>query len=382
MAFSIDLLRDEDGRAALDLVLAASVGSGRNEEGEALLAPLLAALRTYLSDLCLTLPPAAVAIAGWDAFNARVELLASEAPLSAIGIDISADGDASDGAGRNEQRLTCVYFDARCGYDFAAAGADDIVASLSDGRAAGWAGGLVDSDQTLSTLGLAPLLEALRRRPVRDWTQLGDEEDVRDNISSWLAERLRHLRVHQALQHALADNGLAAALPIVVATDALTPCLAAVYVAERVVGSRDREAARRETERAEQQAEHDRATEEQIARWRDERAAIRGWSGDAEQRRAFVEYVELTEDLARAGTPLWGLEPGHSLDDAAFEQMVDAYRHHRNPEQPPGLARSPAPSDDPPPSSALRPAPPAPSIRVAGPLIAARGTPAFGRKRG
>ncbi|TFI59098.1 hypothetical protein E2493_06115 [Sphingomonas parva] len=330
MGFSVDLLRDEGGRAEFDRALAAALGCGRSDTAEALLAPLLASLRTYMSDLCLTLPPAAVSIAGWETFNARVERLASDRALAAIGIDISPEGEASDAAGRAEQRLACVYFDDRCGYDFGGAAAADIVGSLSDGRAASWAGGFIDADRTLSTCGLAPLLEALRRHPLRDWAQLGDEEDVRANLSTWLADRLRHLRVHQALERALSGDGLAAAVPVIVATDAVVPCLAAVYAPGRIVGSREAEAEHRESERSARRTEQERETEEQVARWREQRAAIRGWRGDPDQLRTFVDYVELTELAARAGTPLAGTEPGHTLGDQAFERMIEAYRGHRS----------------------------------------------------
>jgi hypothetical protein len=342
LASSIDDLMSGEGRGAFHDAMAALIRSGRHSEADVVLARLLAAVPSELSAIGLALPAENVAVTGWDAFNTQIEVISLRGePVTAVGIDITGQGDATDAEGRREQLLETSYYTDAGGFRFSAASRDDLLAASAAGKTPSWVGCFADLDGSLSSSGLAPLYDALLRRSGRRWSHLKTDAERLDNLAGFLAGWLRHLRVHQAVGRGLVENGLARNIPVIVGTNEVAPYFTAVYYPAEV---RDYRAAAAESLAAAQRASRAaraRHTEDQIARWREQRDAIRSWNRwvNPDKRRSYIEFAEASEKVARLGTPLSEFGPGHTLSDADFERMIQIYRHHRDPEAP-----SPLPS--------------------------------------
>jgi hypothetical protein len=338
VASRIDNLMSPDGRGAFNEAMASLIRADRHAEADAVLARLLAAVPSEISAISLALPAGDVAVTGWDAFNTQIEVvsLRGEA-VTAVGIDITDQGDATDAEGRREQLLETSYYTDACGFRFSAAGRDDLLAASAGATTAPWVGCFADIDGSLSMRGLAPLCDALLRRPERRWAHLKTDAERLDNLASFLAGWLRHLRVHQAIKRELTENGLARNIPVIVGTNEVGPYFTAIYYPAEVRDYRAAAAESRAASQSASRAAHAQHTEDQIARWREQRDAIRFWSrwANPDKRRSYIEFVEASEKVARLGTPLAELGPGHTLSDAEFERMIQTYRRYRNPEASP-----------------------------------------------
>jgi hypothetical protein len=200
------------------------------------------------------------------------------------------------------------------------------------------------------------------------WSYLHNEQARRDNATAFLAAWFRHLRVHQAIKRGLAENPLARSVPVIVGTNEVAPYFKAIYYPAATADYRAAAAERQAEKRAAARMDYDRFTEDQIARWRDHREAIRDWDPRVgpDRRQTYIAYVEATEECERAYCPpLEGFGPSHALSPGEFERMVETYRQYRDPNY--------APAASPPP-------PPAPvSLPRAAPILPRR-TVGFGRK--
>jgi hypothetical protein len=345
VAFSIENLLTAEGRTVFGDAMAELIRSDRHDEAEGVLVDLLAHLPFPLARLCLALPARDVTMTGWHEFNTRVEMMSSRGkPVTAIGIDITDQGDATDAQGRREQLLETSYYNDECGFAFSGARREDILAESAKAATPPWVGGSADLDGSLSVKGLAPLYDALLQQPERVWSYMKTDEERRENLASYLAGWFRHLRVHQAVKRGLEENGLARNVPVLVGTNEVAPYFTAVYYSKRTLDYREAAAESRAAEESARQAAYSRHTEDQIARWREQREAIRSWSPrvNPDKRRTYIEFVEASENLTRHGTPLTGFEPAHKLSDADFERMVQTYRHHRDPSASPPPPSSPS----------------------------------------
>ena len=334
LTFSIENLLAAEGRGVFANAMAGLIRSARHDEAEAVLANLLGPLPLPLARLCLTLPARDVAVTGWHELNTRIEEMSSGGnSVTAVGVDITDQGDATDRQGRREQLLETSYYTDECGFAFSRAGREDVLAESAKPTAA-WVSGFADLDGSLSVNGLAPLFDALLKQPERLWSYMQTDDERLENLASYLAGWFRHLRVHQAVKRGLEQNGLARNVPVIVGTNEVPPYFTAVYYPTRTPDYRTAAAAEgREAEGRARRTAYAQHTEDQIARWREQREAIRSWSPrvNPDKRRTYIEFVETSENLARHGTPLAGFEYGHKLSDADFERMVQTYRHHRDP---------------------------------------------------
>jgi hypothetical protein len=346
LAFSIDNLLAAEGRGVFANAMAGLIRSARHDEAEAVLANLLGSVPFPIARLCLTLPARDAAVTGWHELNMRAEMMSSGGkPVTALGIDITDQGDATDAQGRREQLLETSYYTDECGFAFSRAGREDILAESAKPTPA-WVGGFADLDGSLSIDGLAPLYDALLKQPERPWSYMKTEEERLENLASYLAGWFRHLRVHQAVKRGLEENGLARNVPVIVGTNEVLPYFTAVYYPTQTLDYRTAAAESREAEGRARRAAYAQHTEDQIARWREQREAIRSWSPRVkpDKRRTYVEFVEASEKLARHGTPLDAFDQGYKLSAADFERMVQTYRHHRDPSAaPPPPAASSVP---------------------------------------
>jgi hypothetical protein len=126
---SIDLMAPE-GRSAFNDALASLIRSDRHGEADAILARHFAALPSEFSALARALPADAVSITGWEAFNTRIEVVSLRGkPVTAVGIDISDQGDATDAEGRREQLLESSYYTDESGFRFSGASRESLVAA-------------------------------------------------------------------------------------------------------------------------------------------------------------------------------------------------------------------------------------------------------------
>jgi hypothetical protein len=333
VAFSIENLLTAEERAAFGGAMAGLIRIARHDEAEAVLTDLLGSLPFPLARLCLKLPARDVTVTGRHEFNTRIEMMSSRGkPVTAVGIDITDQGDARDAQGRREQLLETNYYTDECGFAFSRASRDDILAESAQPTAA-WVGGFADLDGSLSVSGLAPLYDALLQQPERAWSYMKTEEERLENLASYLAGWFRHLRVHQAVKRGLDENGLARSVPVLVGTNEVPPYLTAVYWPMRILDYREAAVESREAEEKNRRVAYAQHTEDQITRWREQREAIRSWSPrvNPDKRRTYIEFVEASEKLARHGTPLDAFDHGYQLSDADFERMVQTYRHHRDP---------------------------------------------------
>jgi hypothetical protein len=337
MTPEISTIVENEGRRAFEARMAALIRADRHDEAEALLTPLLRATGTEVSAICLGLNADAVQVAGWDACSTRIEVISTKGEaVTALGIDITDQGDAVDANGLREQLLETSYYTDRSGFAFSTAGRDAVLAASERGTAP-WVGSFEDIDASLSVPGLAGLYNALLQHPTLLWTHLKTDEERRANAGAFLGAWFRHLRVHQAVKRGLEQHGLARLIPVIVGTNEVPPYFSAIYYPTKTV---DRRAAAAESIEASRQAglaAYARITEEQIARWREQRDAIRSWSPrvNPDKRRTYIEYVEASENLLRRDTPLAAFGHGHTLSDTEFERMILAYRHHRHPDAPP-----------------------------------------------
>jgi hypothetical protein len=337
---SIDTLLAEEGRQAFHQDLTGLIRSERHDEADAILTRLIGELGGAVGATCEAIPADSVMLEGWDAFNARIEELSSAAkPLTAVGIDITDQGDAVDAKGRREQQLESSYYDDSSGFDFAAAGRTGILAEASGGRAARWVGSFADLDGSLTAEGLAPLYDLLLQQPERGWALAKTEAERRANVAAFLAGWFRHLRVHQAVRRALQSSGLARDLPVIVGTNEVSPYFTAVYYAARLRDDREAAAKARDSRLAASRAEYAQHTEEQVAQWRQQREGIRGWNPrvNPDKRQQFIRFAEACDNAFRKGTPIEGFDFSYKLSDAEFERMIQVWRHHRDPNaaQPP-----------------------------------------------
>jgi hypothetical protein len=336
MTNSIDLT--PEGRAAFNDTLASLIRSDRHGEADAILARHFAAFPSEFSALAAALPAAAVSITGWEAFNVKIEVVSQGGqPVTAVGIDITDQGDATDEEGRREQLLEASYYTDESGFRFSEASRESLLAASAGGSTAPWVGNFADIDGGLAAKGLAPLCDALIERPERVWSYMKTDAERRENLGAFLAGWLRHLRVHQGVRRQLEEHGLARRIPVIVGTNEVPPYFTAIYYPSKL---KDHRAAAEESRAASEQsnrAAFARITEEQIARWREQRDAIRTWNPrvNPDKRQTYIEFVEASEKLARLGTPLVSFGPGHMLSDAEFERMILTYRHHRDPSAPP-----------------------------------------------
>lgn len=341
---SIDLMTPE-GRSAFNDTLASLIRSDRHAEADAILARHFAAVPSELSALALALPAEAVSITGWEAFNTRIEVVSRKGePVTAVGIDITDQGDATDAEGRREQLLESGYYTDESGFRFSGASRESLLAASVGMSTAPWVGCFADIDGSLAAKGLAPLYAALLERPERVWSHMRTDAERRENFGAFLAGWLRHLRVHQGVKRHLGEHGLARNVPVIVGTNEVPPYFTAVYYPAKVGDYR----AAAEQSHAASERRHRAAyaahTEEQIARWREQREAIRSWSPhvNPDKRRTYVDFVEASEKAVRIGTPLAAFGPGHLLPDAEFERIILTFRHHRDPSAPPPLPAPPA----------------------------------------
>ena len=96
---SIDLMAPE-GRSAFNDAVASLIRSDRHAEAEAILADHFATVPSEFSALALSLPAEAISITGWEAFNTKIEAVSlGGKPVTAVGIDITDQGDATDEGG-------------------------------------------------------------------------------------------------------------------------------------------------------------------------------------------------------------------------------------------------------------------------------------------
>ena len=333
---SIDLMAPE-GRSAFNDAVASLIRSDRHAEAEAILADHFATVPSEFSALALSLPAEAISITGWEAFNTKIEAVSlGGKPVTAVGIDITDQGDATDEEGRREQLLESSYYTDESGFRFSEATGESLLAASGGASTAPWVGCFADADAGLAVKGLAPLCDALLQRPERVWSYMTTDAERRENLGAFLAGWLRHLRVHQGVKRHLEEHGLARNIPVIVGTNEVPPYFTAIYYPAQLGDYRAAaEQSRAASERGHRAAyaEH---TEEQIARWREQREGIRLWSPQVnpDKRRTYVDFVEASEKAARVGTPLVAFGPGHMLSDAEFERMVMTYRHHRDPSAP------------------------------------------------
>ena len=337
MSLDLSTITEEEERRAFDARLASLIRSHRHEEAEALLVPLLRASGGEISTLCLELGVDAVRVSGWEAFNTRIEVVsAGGKPVTAVGVDISDQGDAVDANGLREQTVEVSYYTDASGFAFSTATRDAILAASERGTAP-WVGAFEEIDASLSVHGLAALHDALLRHPALVWRHARSDEEIRSNAGSHLGGWFRHLRVHQAVKRGLEEHGLARAIPLIAGTNEVPPYFCAIYYPAKIVDFRLAAAESIEATRQANRAAYARITEEQIARWREQRDAIRSWSArtNPDKRRTYIAYVEAAEDALRRGTPIAAFGHGHALSDAQFERMIQAWRHHRDPQAPP-----------------------------------------------
>jgi hypothetical protein len=336
--FSTTDLLSADGRKEFDAAMAGLIRSDRHDDADRLLAGHLAAVPAELARLCLSLPAREIAVEGWEQFNTQIEVHSSRGePITAVGVDITDQGDATDAAGRREQLLETSYYNDRSGFAFSAADRQDILAASAGGATPRWVGGFAEIDDSLTVSGLAPLYDLLLQRPERLWSYMANDADRLENLASYLAGWTRHLRVHQAIKRGLLEHGLARKIPLIVGTNEVSPYFYAVYYPKRVGDYRAAASQSIEAKQRAHRAAYAQHTEDQIAQWREQREAIRSWSPrvNPDKRQTYIEYVKASEKLARLGTPLVAFEASYNLSDGEFERMVAAYRHHRDPSAPP-----------------------------------------------
>jgi hypothetical protein len=338
-------LMTDEGCRTFEAHMGGLIGAERHDEAEALLTSLLRATGTDIATICLGLSADAVQVTGWDEFNTRIEVISAEGkPVTAVGIDITDQGDAVDANGRREQLLEANYYSDKSGFAFSAAGRDEVVAACEAGKGP-WVGAFEDIDNSLSTTGLAPLFDALLMRPTS--LHLARQKSEAERIAvagGFLGAWFRHLRVHQAVKRGLEEHGLARRIPVVVATNEVAPFFTAVYYPTKIMDYRAAAAASMGATRQANRAAYAQHTEEQIARWREQRTAIRTWNPrvNPDKRQIYVDHVEAYENIIRKNTPLAAFGHGHTLSDAEFERMIHAYRHHRDPSAPPPPPAPPA----------------------------------------
>jgi hypothetical protein len=341
---SIDLMAPE-GRSVFNDTLASLIRSDRHGEADAILAQHFATVPSEFSALARALPAEAVSITGWEAFNTGIEVVSLRGePVTAVGIDITDQGDATDAEGRREQLLESSYYTDEGGFRFSEASRESPLAASGGMSTAPWVGCFADADASLAAKGLAPLCDALLQRPERVWSYMTTDAERRENLGAFLAGWLRHLRVHQGVKRHLDEQGLARNVPVIVGTNEVPPFFTAIYYPAKLG---DYRAAAEESQAASgraNRAAYALHTEEQIARWREQREAIRSWNPQVnpDKRRTFVDYAEASEKAVRIGTPLVAFGPGHMLPDAEFERMILTYRHHRDPSAPPPPPAPPA----------------------------------------
>ena len=333
MTNSADMLMLEEGRRALARELAALIRAGEHARADAVLVGLLETVPSNLARLALSLPAEAVTIEGWDDFNTRMAQLAQSGAVTAVGVDITDQGDAVDAQGRREQTLQSVYYGDSAGFDFRAAGRDGILAQTEEGATPPWTGCFEDVDGALTVRGLAPLYDAMLQQPEQLWSPAFSDAQRRENLAAWLAAWVRHLRVHQAVHRRLMSDGLALDVPVLVGANETPPYFEAVYYPRFVRDHSTAAAARQQQQNAAERARYDRDTEEQIALWRERRDALREWSVfvNPDKRRTFVQYAEASDRIVLRGTPLEGSRPPHELANRKFERFIQTWRHHRDP---------------------------------------------------
>src|SRR3712207_2870769 len=156
-ALSIEQLLVPEGRKALTEWLAALIRADKHAEADAVLGRLCAALPSELAALSRALPAEAVSLTGLDTFNTRIEAISSRGePVTAVGIDITDQGDPDD-EGRREQLLETSYYTDASGFRFSGAGPAALLAASEGGKTAPWVGSFADIDDSLSVRGLGPL---------------------------------------------------------------------------------------------------------------------------------------------------------------------------------------------------------------------------------
>ena len=85
--------------------------------------------------------------------------------MTAVGIDITDQGDATDAEGRREQLLELGYYTDESGFRFSGASRESLLAASGGMSTAPWVGCFAEIDGSVAAKGLAPLCDALLNRP-------------------------------------------------------------------------------------------------------------------------------------------------------------------------------------------------------------------------
>ena len=308
---SIDLMTPE-GRSAFNDALASLIRSDRHGEADAILARHFAAVPSEFSALARALPAEAVSITGWEAFNTRIEVVSLGGdPVTAVGIDITDQGDATDEQGRREQLLELGYYTDESGFRFSGATRESLLAASSGASTAPWVGCFAEIDGSVAAKGLAPLCDALLNRPERVWSYMTTDAERRENLGAFLAGWLRHLRVHQGVKRHLERARPRPKRP----GDRRHQRGPALFHRNLLSGQARGLSAAAEQSRAASERGHRAAyaehTEEQIARWREQREGIRSWSPQVnpDKRRTYVDSWKRPRRRSGVGTPLVASAP-------------------------------------------------------------------------
>ena len=311
----------EDSVKALNTRMAALFGAQELYAAEKLIDRGFRAKPSPFADVCRSIGPNDVRIAGWDRVHASIIQLAQRGKAcTAYGIDLSPHSET------DEPLLECSYYDDSS-FVFSIASDAEILSAygVTPGKAP-WLGSFLDCDCQLTITGLAELYQ-LRLRTSR--TVGGYVSPAMLHYEGYiLAEWFLHLRVHQAIRRDLAKHGMPQAMPVIVAENDFQPHVISVYRAAKVddlIGAATRIIEPRRTDARDSHARH---TAKTIAEIRQRRSDYRALASSTE-RDEFAAFFRLVEKFQLDAMQMPTELPTWEMPDQMFEAFVERYRASR-----------------------------------------------------
>lgn len=328
------LLADDDTRRGLENGLRELIRAGAFDELEERLTRWDDRHPSRFSPLWREVAADDVAITGWDQLHADIQELTDRGKqVTAVGIDLTGHAEGDGPA------FEVSYYDDGP-YSFSTASRDDMLRE-NESYGTRWAGGFIDIESPLSCSGLERLHEAVMGYADRHWLPRRDEAPPTDFAGYTLAIWALYSRVHQAIKRALRKHGMPRPMPVLVEEHDFGPWLGSVYLTG---GAADGTAASRivAERRAATKAHRDQVTEQLVAEFTEKRAAMRAWprwwrpakratSQGLLKAQEFLGFGELPSPPTRSIT---------AMPDGAFEDLLRAFRRHRDPEGNPDAVRS------------------------------------------
>lgn len=224
--FASTLFADGNDVRDFDMQIQNLLRIGRADEAAAILETALGELGASghpVAQLCVACPVAAVKIIGWDALAARIaELDTADAPITGLGIGISAPGHSGpgpDASASPEPHLeTSFYHDGA--FPFATADRAALIEGYGP-HGAEWLRGLADIDDLLGVQGLGALYGVVR--PLVETIDSTSEPDPLDADAMRLGAAFIAVRLHQAVARASRLHGLPRPLAVIVGSSESYP---------------------------------------------------------------------------------------------------------------------------------------------------------------